>query len=129
MKKKTKIEYPVRECDGSWKRICLTLDLKDDPELIAAYKRYHRAEYSWPEINEGIRKSGIKMMDIYCLDTRMFMICEVHSELDFDKAWNEMGSYPRQNEWAELMRKFIKAVPGHKLEWVKMERVFNLPVD
>ncbi len=29
------------------RRYCLTLDLKDDPKLIAEYKRYH--EKIWPE--------------------------------------------------------------------------------
>ena len=39
------------------RRFCLTLDLKDDPELIAEYKRYH--EHVWPEIAESIKSSGI----------------------------------------------------------------------
>ena len=29
------------------KRYCLALDLKDDPALIAEYKRYHEA--GWPD--------------------------------------------------------------------------------
>ena len=34
-------------------RYCLTLDLKDDPQLIGAYKKYH--EKIWPEIAVGLR--------------------------------------------------------------------------
>ena len=32
------------------KRYCLTLDLKDDAELIAEYEAYHREV--WPEIKK-----------------------------------------------------------------------------
>ena len=46
------------------RRYCLTLDLKDDPELILEYKRYH--EKIWPEITKSIRDSGIQDMEIIC---------------------------------------------------------------
>lgn len=109
------------------KRICLALDLKDNKELIEQYKYHHLGENNWPEINEGIRKSGIQMMDIYLIDNRMFMICEVEKDADFDTCWKKISTYPRQSEWAELMSQFIQALPGHKLEWVKMEKVYSLP--
>src|SRR5204863_7325079 len=35
------------------RRYCLTLDLKNDPKLIAEYKRYH--ERIWPEITRSIK--------------------------------------------------------------------------
>ena len=31
------------------KRYCQTLDLREDPELIAAYKKLHTKEGIWPE--------------------------------------------------------------------------------
>lgn len=109
------------------KRTCLTLDLKNDPGLIDKYIHHHRSENNWTEINEGIRKSGIRVMDIYLIENRMFMICETDEDRDFDTCWKEISSYPRQDEWARLMNNFIQAVPGHKLEWVKMEQVYSLP--
>ena len=112
---------------NSRKRVCLTLDLKDNPELIEKYKFHHRSENSWPEINEGIRKAGILMMDIYLVDNRMFMICEIDEKDNFNEVWNNISKYPRQDEWFELMSNFIQAIPGRNLEWVKMERVFELP--
>ena len=120
-------EYEVQKSPNTRKRVCLALDLKEDPKLIEKYKYYHRQENNWPEINEGIRKSGIELMDIYQLDNRMFMICEVDESSEFDQCWNKMGTYPRQDEWGKLMAKFQQALPGHKLEWVKMERVYSLP--
>lgn len=109
------------------KRICLTLDLKDDTELIAEYKKYHSPENYWKEIGEGIKKSGVPVMDIYLVDNRMFMICEVPIEQDFDEAWNIMGTFERQGEWGKLMSQFQQAIPGHKMEWVKMEKVYEIP--
>jgi L-rhamnose mutarotase len=47
------------------KRYCLTLDLKNDPKLIAEYKRYH--EKIWPEITKSIQDAGIVDLEIYLL--------------------------------------------------------------
>jgi len=38
------------------KTFCFALDLKDDPELIAEYKRYHEPDSIWPEVVESIRR-------------------------------------------------------------------------
>ena len=119
--------YFINPLPFAAKRICLALDLKNDPALMEEYKKYHSPEHYWREIGEGIVKSGIPVMDIYLVDNRMFMICEVAVETDFDEAWNSLGQYERQNEWSELMAKFQQALPGHLLEWVKMERVYQIP--
>ncbi|MDQ9824557.1 L-rhamnose mutarotase, partial [Acinetobacter sp. 163] len=66
--------YPVKRFDGATKRYCQTLDLRNDPELIATYRKLHSQEGIWPEIMEGIRKAGILEMEIYLLGTRLFMI-------------------------------------------------------
>jgi len=124
---KNNYEYPVNPTSGKRKRICLTLDLIDNPDLIDKYKFYHQAENSWPEINQGIKAAGILSMDIYLVDNRMFMICEIDDQDNFDEVWEKIGSYPRQDEWFELMSNFIQAIPKHELEWVKMKRVYELP--
>ena len=120
------MEYPVKSLKNR-KRICLTLDLKDNPELIEKYKFYHKPENNWPEINDGIEAAGILSMEIYLVDNRMFMICEIDEKNNFDEVWKRIGTYPRQDEWFELMCNFIQAIPNHKLEWIKMEKVFELP--
>ena len=43
-------------------RYCLTLDLKNDPQLIKEYEEYHQAV--WPEIIASIKDSGISNMEI-----------------------------------------------------------------
>lgn len=118
--------YPVGRLPISSKRVCLTLDLKNDPELIADYQAYHSQEKHWMEIADGIRKAGVLVMDIYRLDNRLFMICEVPENENFDTIWFSMDLFPRQTEWAELMAKFQQALPGYELGWVKMDRIYTL---
>ena len=117
----------VRTYTKPHKRFCLALDLKNDPELIAEYLSYHSPKYFWNVIGEGIKKSGVEVMDIYNVDNRLFMICEMPVDVDIDEAWQKMGTYERQAEWGALMSKFQQALPGHKLEWVKMNKVYQNP--
>ncbi|MDY2604694.1 MAG: L-rhamnose mutarotase [Alloprevotella sp.] len=69
--------YAVPVC-----RYCQTLDLRDNPELIAEYRRLHSAEGIWPEIMAGIRAVGILEMEIYLLGTRLFMIVEAPADFE-----------------------------------------------
>lgn len=108
------------------RRFCLALDLKDDPELIAEYKRYH--EKIWPEISKSIKNSGILDMEIYLLGSRLFMIMEVDKGFSFDaKAKAELAN-SKIHEWEELMWKFQKPLPNAKPgeKWLLMERIFKL---
>ena len=108
------------------KRYCLMLDLKDDPTLIAEYKQYH--EKIWPEITKSIKDAGIVDLEIYLLDTRMFMVMEVNEQFSFERKANTDRENPKVREWEELMWKFQKpfsnAKPGEK--WLLMERIFKL---
>ena len=108
------------------RRYCLSLDLKDSPELIAEYRRYH--QHIWPEITQSIRESGIEDMEIYLLGTRMFMIMEVNGAFSFAAKAETDRANPKVREWEELMWKFQnplpQAQPGEK--WVLMERIFKL---
>ena len=108
------------------KRYCLTLDLKDDPKLIAEYKRHH--EKIWPEITKSIKDAGIVDLEIYLLGTRMFMLMEVDEQFSIDQKAKTDRENPKVREWEELMWKFQKplsnAKPGEK--WLLMERIFKL---
>ena len=59
------IGYTQKKYRCEVKRYCQTMDLKDDPELIAKYRECHSKEKSWREIREGIRSVGILEMEIY----------------------------------------------------------------
>ena len=108
------------------RRFCLTLDLKNDPHLIAEYKRYH--EKVWPEITQSIRDSGIEDMEIYLLGTRMFMIMEVNEHFSFGAKAEADRANPKVQEWEKLMGTFQQLLPGTKPgeKWLVMERVFKL---
>jgi L-rhamnose mutarotase len=108
------------------RRYCLTLDLKDDPQLIAEYKNYHRK--IWPEITASIRESGIEDMEIYLLGTRMFMIMEVSESFSFEEKAAADRDNPKVQEWEQLMWKFQQALPQAKAgeKWLRMERIFKL---
>jgi L-rhamnose mutarotase len=108
------------------KRHCLTLDLKDDPHLIAEYKKYH--EKIWPEITASLRESGIEKAEIYLLGTRMFMILEVNDHFSFEAKARADQQNPKVCEWEELMWKFQRALPQAKAgeKWLLMERIFEL---
>jgi L-rhamnose mutarotase len=109
------------------KRHLLTLDLKDDPSAIAAYRRHHRAV--WPEVQRSLRRVGIRSMDIYLLGRRLVMVLETPGRLDRRRAFaRHVRSHPRCAEWEELMRTFQErprgARPGEW--WARMEPVFHL---
>jgi L-rhamnose mutarotase len=109
------------------RRFCLTLDLKNDPALIAEYKRHH--ERVWPEIIQSIRDSGILDMEIYLLGTRMFMIIEADENFSFEAKSAADRQNPKVQQWESLMLKFQQplpqAAPGEK--WKPMEKIFKLP--
>ena len=108
------------------KRYCLTLDLKDDPKLIAEYKRYH--EKIWPEITASIKSSGIEDMEIYLLGTRMFMIMEVNESFSFATKSKADQVNPKVQEWEQLMWRFQRSLPQAKPgeKWLLMDRIFKL---
>jgi L-rhamnose mutarotase len=108
------------------RRYCLTLDLKDDPALIAEYKRHH--EKIWPEITKSIREAGIVDMEIHLHGTRMFMIMEVKESFSFDRKSAADRSNSKVQEWEALMWKFQKELPGARPgeKWLLMEKIFKL---
>ena len=46
-------------------RLCLVLDLIDDPEKIAAYEKHHAPGAVWPAVIEDIKAQGIEGMEIW----------------------------------------------------------------
>ncbi|HEU5233256.1 MAG TPA: L-rhamnose mutarotase [Terriglobales bacterium] len=108
------------------RRYCLALDLKDDPQLIAEYKRYH--EKIWPEITKSIKDAGIEDLEIYLLGSRLFMIMEVNEAFSFAAKAEADRTNPKVQEWEKLMWKFQKPLPQAKPgeKWILMDRIFKL---
>ena len=107
-------------------RYCLALDLKEDPQLIAAYDEYHRSV--WPEIIDSIKASGIQQLEIYRVSNRLFMIIDASADFSFENktamdAKNEIVQQWEQTMW-EYQQALPIAKPGEK--WVLMEKIFSL---
>jgi L-rhamnose mutarotase len=108
------------------RRYCFTLDLKDDPKLIAEYKKYH--EKIWPEITRSIKDAGIEDLEIFLLGTRMFMIMEVDDSFTFEAKAEADKNNPKVQQWEQLMWRFQQPLPQAKPgeKWILMERIFKL---
>lgn len=107
-------------------RVCMMLDLKDDPELIAEYRRYH--ERVWPEVLQSLRDAGIREMEIYLGGNRLFMILDTVEGFSFAEKLKADAANPKVCEWEELMWKYQQALPGAKPgeKWMATECVFRL---
>jgi L-rhamnose mutarotase len=105
-------------------RHCLTLDLKDDPTLIAAYRRHHQEV--WPGVLESLRASGIVRAELYLRGTRLVMVIDVSPDFSFHAKADRDLADPIVQEWERLMWTFQQALPdapaGEK--WQPMERMF-----
>ena len=108
------------------KRYCLTLNLKNEPALIRQYEEYHKAV--WPEIIRSIKDSGIENMEIYRLNTKLFMIMEVNDDFSFEKKAAADKDNNKVQEWEELMWKYQEALPGAAKDekWIMMNKIFDL---
>lgn len=120
--------YHVKEYGQPVKRYVQTMDLKDDPELIAEYKRRHSQAEAWPEILAGIREVGILDMQIFILGTRLVMIVETPVDFEWDRAMARLATLPRQQEWEDYMAIFQQCAEGATSDekWQMMERMFYL---
>ena len=120
--------YKVKEYKGPVKRYCRTMNLKDNPELIAEYRKRHSEEHSWKKIREGIKQVGILEMEIYILGNRLFMIVETPLDFDWDSAMARLATLPRQQEWEDYMSIFQDCEQGATAteKWQMMERMFYL---
>ena len=119
---------PVKTYRLPVKRFCQTLDLRDNPDLIATYRRLHSREGIWPEILQGIREVGILEMEIYLLGTRLFMIVEMPQALEWDEVMSRLATLPKQAEWEALTAQYqqAEATATSDAKWQMMERIFHL---
>ncbi len=120
--------YKTRQHAVPVKRYCQTLSLKNNPELIAEYRKIHSRENAWPEIRKGIRSVGILEMEIYISGSQLFMIVETPLDFDWDSAMERLAHLPRQAEWEDYVARFQECAPGStsSQKWKLMERMFYL---
>ena len=114
--------------EGKIKRYVQMLDINEDPELIAQYKKWHSEEYSWPEIRQGIREVGILEMELYIRGNHLVMIVDAPADFDWQAAMDRLAALPRQAEWEAFVAKFqgCSAEARSDEKWQPMERMFRL---
>ncbi len=122
------MEYPEAARPTPFKRYCKTLSLQADEALIAAYRKLHTPEGTWPEIAQGMREVGILDMEIYLLGTQAFMIMDTVPDFDHDQAMQALAAKPRQAEWEALMAAFqqTSATATAAEKWRPLERIYKL---
>lgn len=109
-------------------RHCLALDLKDNPALIAEYKKYHQHENMWPEIIASIKESGIEQLEIYMIGNRLFMMIEVTKDFSFAAKQAADLANAKVVKWEALMWTFQQQLPWSKgnEKWLLMDNIFTL---
>ena len=120
--------YRQRDFGQPVKRYWQTLELKNDPNLIARYVEAHSRYKSWPEIRAGIREVGILEMEIYILGNRLFMIVDTPLDFNWESAMARLATLPRQAEWENYVAIFQACKEGSTSDekWQMMERMFYL---
>ena len=113
---------------SSYKRYCKTLTLKNDPELIEAYKKVHAPGAAWPEITRGMKEVGIIDMEIYIHNNQLFMIMDTVDDFDHNSAMNELAQKPRQKEWEAFVSRFQQTSSEASADekWQLIERIYKL---
>jgi L-rhamnose mutarotase len=104
----------------------LTLCLRDDPEKIETYRRYH--QNVWPEVLADLRAVGIREMQIFLLGRRMFMYLETDDDFDLRRDFPRAQASPRSKEWNQFMATLQERAPEASPEdwWAPMELVFSM---
>ena len=120
--------YKQKNFQGETKRFVQILELRDDPDMIAQYRKWHSQEYQCKEIRDGIREVGILEMEIYILGTKLVMIVDAPIDFDWDEAMARLATLPRQAEWEAFVAKFqgCSAEARSDEKWQMMERMFYL---
>jgi L-rhamnose mutarotase len=112
----------------SYKRYCKSLELKDDPELIAEYIKLHAMGSVWPEVSRGMKSVGILRMEIYISGVTLFMIMDTVPDFDHGRAMAVLATLPRQAEWEALVSGYQKTSPDTPAggKWRLLRRIYQM---
>jgi L-rhamnose mutarotase len=116
----------------SRQRHCFAVDLRNDPEAIAAYQRYHEPGGPPAAVTRSLRDAGIAVLEIYLIGNRLFMIMEVESHYSDEAKARADATNPDVQAWNALMDTLQQSLPFTKAtgasagKWQPMECIYTL---
>jgi L-rhamnose mutarotase len=104
----------------------LTLNLHDDADKIAEYRRAHQAV--WPEVTDRLRACGVQQMQIFFRGTRLFMYLVTDDAFDPVRDFARINDDPASARWNALMAELQTRAPEANPDewWAAMDLVFDL---
>jgi L-rhamnose mutarotase len=106
----------------------LLLDLKDEPEAIAAYEAWHAPGAVPAAVVSGIRRAGITDMQIFRAGNRLVMLLATDATFDARAKAESDARDPDIQAWERLMDGFQRPIPGAdpQAKWTSAARIFAL---
>src|SRR5690349_9297533 len=92
-------------------RMCFAVDLRNDAEAIAAYKRYHAPGGPPAGVTRSLRNAGIAVLEIYLIGNRLFMIMEVEPHYSDEAKARADATNPDVQAWNALMDILQQSLP------------------
>jgi L-rhamnose mutarotase len=113
------------------RRMCFAVDLRDDPETIASYKRWHAPGGPPAGVTRSLRDAGIALLEIYLVGNRLFMIMDVESRYSAEAKQQADANNADVQAWNELMDSLQRALPFapsgvNAGKWQQMECIYTL---
>jgi L-rhamnose mutarotase len=104
----------------------LTLNLQDNPDKIAEYRRAHQAV--WPAVTHRLREVGVQRMQIFFRGTRLFMYLVTDDAFDPARDFARINDDPISARWNALMAELQARAPEANPDewWAAMELVFDM---
>jgi len=104
----------------------LMLNLRDDADKIAEYRRAHLAV--WPAVTDRLRACGVQRMQIFWRGTRLFMHLVTDDAFDPARDFARINDDPISARWNALMAELqVRAPEANPDEWwAAMDLVFDM---
>jgi len=111
-------------------RTCFAVDLKDDPQVIESYKRWHAPGGPPAGVTRSLRDAGIAVLEIYLIGNRLFMIMEVEPHYSADAKARADATNEDVQRWNALMDTLQQSLPFASDvsagKWRQMECIYTL---
>lgn len=107
------------------KTYAMTIDLKDDPQILALYEEYHKNV--WPEVRQAVKNVGMENVRIFRFGTRLVQVFDARDGFDIAKDIDSYAKNPVVKKWDMMMNEFQVPLEGRKKGewWAGMELVYD----